>query len=131
MKSFVFDDFNQAGQEFLSVDFKFDIINGLKFNFQSYSVDNKNPRLSPASGCDFIGNGSSMSSKRFFEVSGFVKPNTLYFTPEHNFNLREYYLVLPENKELFISEYTNFIHSFINENVLNIEQKIAKLKDFL
>lgn len=130
MKNFVFDDFNQAGQEFLSVDFKFDIINGLKFNFQRYSVDKKRQNVAPASGCDFIGNGSSLSSKNFFEVSGLKKPNNLYFSPDSNFNLREYYLVLPENKELFVKEYTDFIRSFINENILTIEQKLQKLKDF-
>lgn len=130
MKKFVFDEFNKEGQEFLSVEFRFDIVDGLRFNFQSYSVDKKRLNVSPYSDCDFVGNGSSMSSKNFFEVSGLKTPNNLYFSPDSNFNLREYYLVLPENKELFVEKYTDFINSFINENILTIEQKLQKLKEF-
>lgn len=116
MKAFNFEEFNKDGNKFIALTFTFDSENGLKIEEKEKTVSIR-PQVSPADGCDFNADGSSCSSKNFFEVSGTPDINDIFFNHYQNHALRLYTYVLPENVNIAKADISMDIEDFIKSEL--------------
>jgi len=130
MKPFNFEQFNQHGNEFITLSYKFDCIKGLIIEEESSHVK-VNGSSFPANGCDFTCYSYSRSSKDFIEVNENLNINDLFFKSAYNYAFKGYKHCLPENKTIAIANIQQQVNAFVKREVETMKNQIEKLENTL
>ena len=130
MKPFNFEQFNQHDNEFITLSYKFDSLNGLIIEEESNHVRVIDNRF-PANGCDFTCRHYSRSSKDFIEVNESLDINNLFFSNAYNYRLEGYKHCLPENKSIAIANIQQQVNAFVKREIGLMESQIIKLEKTL